>query len=69
MNKEEKKAREICWYVYGHRGYSEDPICPCESNSIEWWKWIPDQSVFVNGPGSGPGWLGDPRNLAGRLER
>jgi len=20
----------------------------------EWWKWVPDQSVFVNGPGSGP---------------
>ena len=20
----------------------------------EWWKWIPDQSVFVDGPGSGP---------------
>ena len=22
--------------------------------SIDWWKWVPDQSVFVNGPGSGP---------------
>jgi len=20
----------------------------------QWWKWVPDQSVFVNGPGSGP---------------
>ncbi len=20
----------------------------------EWWKWVPDQSVFANGPGSGP---------------
>jgi len=22
--------------------------------SLEWWKWVPDQSVFADGPGSGP---------------
>ena len=22
--------------------------------ALEWWKWVPDQSVFVDGPGSGP---------------
>jgi hypothetical protein len=24
-----------------------------DQSGREWWKWVPDQSVFVNGPGSG----------------
>jgi len=23
-------------------------------SALEWWKWVPDQSVFADGPGSGP---------------